>query len=75
MAGWHPTHKDAKLDAAALAKVEALKLMEEADRRHSRVNVRRRKVGTTPEDESSAPPAKAGQRLRGYEDEQPLSKR
>ena len=30
MAGWHPRHNDAKLDSAALAKVDALKLMEEA---------------------------------------------
>ena len=60
IAGWHPRHKDAKLDAAALAKVEALKLMEEADQRHSRVNVRRKKTSAAPEEESPVPQARQG---------------
>ena len=45
--GWHPRHKGAKLDAAALAKIEALRLMEEADLRHSRINARRKKAMAT----------------------------
>ena len=60
IAGWHPRHKDAKLDAAALAKVEALKLMEEADLRHSRVNVRRKKASAAPEEESPGPLPRQG---------------
>ena len=60
IAGWHPRHKDAKLDAAALAKVEALKLMEEADQRHSRVNVMRKKASAAPEEESPAPQPRQG---------------
>ena len=48
LAGWHPRHKDAKLDVAALAKLEALKLMEEADERHTRLNVRRKRLRLPP---------------------------
>ena len=48
VAGWHPRLKDAKLDSAAFAKVEALKLMEEADLRRSRTNVSRQKTAATP---------------------------
>ena len=60
IAGWHPRHRDAQLDAAALAKVEALKLMEEADLRHSRVNVRRKRASVAPEEEGPGPLPRQG---------------